>query len=157
MPETPEQLWERTRAVGLVALAVLVTVGLTACGGSGTRSVRPLSARDTPAAFSDLTHPHVYTPKAVEAAFAKQGIRLREMRTHYGAHVVVLFDPRWHAPTDFQLDGGAPPRPTYIWVYVHDDGASGYVQDGNVYVANGPGEEQSVNAAFDTLDLTYKH
>lgn len=80
------------------------------------------------------------------------------MRTRYGAHVVVLFDPRWPAPTDFQLDGGPPPPPTYIWVFVHaNESASTVVQDGNVYVSNGQGEGRSVNAALDALDRSYKH
>lgn len=146
----------KARAVGLVAFGVLVTVALTACGGSGP--IRPLSPRNAPAPFSDLFHPHrFFAPKEVKAAFAKHGIRLRRMRSQYAAHVVVLFDPRWHAPTDFQLDGGAPLH-TYIWVFVQDTGlASGAVQDGNVFVTNGQVEERSVNAALDTLDRSYKH
>jgi hypothetical protein len=89
--------------MGFVASAVLVPAALTACGGSGP--VRPVGLGKTPAAFHDLFHPHRFAPKEVKAAFAKQGIRLREMRTRYGPHVVVLFDPRWHTPTDFQVDG----------------------------------------------------
>jgi hypothetical protein len=71
--------------------------------------------------------------------------------------LVVLSDPRWHAPTGFHLDGG-PPSHTYIWVFVHASvGASEVVQDGNVYVANGSGEGRTVNAALNALDRSYKH
>jgi hypothetical protein len=144
------------RVVGRVAFGLLATVGLTACGGTSVR-VGPVSPSNAPAPFSDLTHPHRYEAKEVKAAFARQGIGLREMRTPYGAHVVVLFDPRWPAPTDFRLDGGSPSPPTYIWVFVHaNDSAPTFVQDGNVYVANGPGEGRSVNAALHTLDLSFK-
>jgi hypothetical protein len=146
----------KARAMGFVASAVLVPAALTACGGSGP--VRPVGLGKTPAAFHDLFHPHRFAPKEVKAAFAKQGIRLREMRTRYGPHVVVLFDPRWHAPTDFQVDGGPAGPPTYIWVYIHaDDSASSFDQVGNVYVAYGPGEGQSEDAALHTLERSFKH
>lgn len=113
--------------------------------------------RNAPPAFSDLTHPHIFPASEVKAAFSERGLRLREMPTHYGPHVIVLFDPRWHAPTDFSVMGGRQPPPTYIFVFVHaNDSASSFVQDGNVYVANSAGEERSVNAAFDALDR-FKH
>lgn len=145
---------KKARAAGLVAFAA-ATVGLTACGG--THQIRPLSSKNAPPVFSDLTHPHIFTPSEVKAAFAKGGLRLRVMPTHYGPHIIVLFDPRWHAPTDFYVDGGRQPPPTYIYVFVHaNDSTSSFVQDGNVYVANSAGEERTVNAAFSALDR-YKH
>jgi hypothetical protein len=141
----------KARTVALLASAFLVTVGLTACGG--THQIRPLSLKNAPPAFKDLTHPRIFTPSEVKAAFAKHGIRLREMRTRYGPHVVVLFDPRWHAPTDFGMMGGPPGPPTYIWVFIRaNDNASSFDQVGNVYAAYGPGEEQSENAALNTLN-----
>ena len=144
----------KARAVGLVALAVLVAVGLTACARSGP--VKPESLRNAPPVFSDLIHPHRFTTTEVKAAFAKQGISLREVRSAYGVHVVVLFDPRWHAPGPFQLEGGAPAR-TYFWVFVHayDNGDGSQV--GNVYVTNSPDEERSVDAALHTLYVSEKH
>ena len=119
-------------AAGLLAFVVLVTIGLPVA----------LSRNNPPPwpALKDLTHLHIFTPSEVKAAFAKQGIRLREMRTRYGPHVMVLFDPRWHAPTDFRVKGGPPGPPTHIWVYIHaNDSASSFDQVGNVY-AYGPGE-----------------
>ena len=146
------------RPVVLAAFALVVTGGLTACGSSeklGTGVAG--TGQPTSALKSELLHPHRYALKQVKGAFSTQGIRLRRMRTRYDTRVVVLFDPRWHAPTGFHLDGGPPAR-TYYWVFVHAKArASVYVQDGNVYVANGQGEGRSVDAALHKLDLSYKH
>jgi hypothetical protein len=140
--------------VALAACAVLVMAGLTACGGS---RVQVIPARHPPKAFQTLFHPHRFALNQVKAAFATQGIRLRTMPNPYGSHVVVLFDPRWHAPTGFHFDGGGYAH-TYFWVFVHASaGFSSAAQDGNVYVANGQGEGRSVSAALHKLDLTYKH
>jgi hypothetical protein len=55
------------------------------------------------------------------------------------------------------MKGGPPGPPTYIWVFIHaNENASSIDQVGNVYAAYGPGEEQSENAALDTLD-SLKH
>ena len=147
----------KARSAVLAAFAVFATAGLSACGGSSEKRVTPVPFDSAPKAFQMLQHPHRYALNQVEAAFASQGITLRKMHTPYGAHVVVLFDPTWHAPTGFHLDGG-PPSDTYISVFVHASaGASVVVQDGNVYVANGPGEGRRVNAALNNLDRSRKH
>ena len=144
--------------VGFVTLAVVAGAGLTACGGSV--AIKPLSPRDAPPVLQGLFHhPHRFVIAEVKAAFASQGMRLRAVRDPYDAHAVVLFDSRWRAPTDSQLEGGVFGH-TYIWVFVHAtdaDIASGGASLGNVFVVNGPDEEQSVNAAFDTLYRSYTH
>jgi hypothetical protein len=145
--------------VVFAAVAVLVAAGLTACGGSGEKSGTGVTTSgDQLKAFqSELTHPHRYTLQQVKGAFATQGIRLRRMRSPSGGRVVVLFDPRWHAPIGFHLVGG-PPSHTYFWVFVHAKaGTNSWAQDGNVYVANGQGQGPSVDAALHRLDLSSKH
>ena len=144
----------KARAAGLLAFALLAAVGLTAC--SRSHAIKPLSLKNAPRAFRDLNHPHKYTPAEVKAAFANQGITLREMRNPYGAHGIVLWDSKWPAPTRSQLEGGT----SYIWVFVHAsdaDIASGGAGVGNVYVMNGSDEESRVNAAFDTLYRSSHH
>ncbi len=104
-----------SNSVGLVALACWATVSLTACGSS--HAIKPLSPRNAPGGLRDVFHPHRFAAKEVKAAFAKQGIRLREVRAQ-PSHVVVLFDPRRQAPTKAQLRTEAPAQP-YIWVFLH--------------------------------------
>jgi hypothetical protein len=149
----------KARSVVLAAFAVLVALGLEACGGSG-KTFGPgvsTSGRQLKALQSELLHPHRYTLKQVKAAFATQGIRLRRMRSPRGAPVVVLFDQRWHAPTGYHWLGQQPSH-TYFSVFVHANGAAkSWVQDGNVFVANGQGEGRSVDAALHKLDLSSKH
>jgi hypothetical protein len=141
--------------VGVATLTVLAAVGLAGCGGS--HAIKPLRLRDAPPVFKDLLHPHKFAIAEVKAAFAGQGIRLRTLRDPYDARAVVLFDSRWRAPVVSQLEGLGH---AYIWVLVHAsaaDIASGGSSLGNVFVVNGPDEEESVNAVFDTLYRSYKH
>jgi hypothetical protein len=149
----------KARSVVLAVFVVLVAVGLAACGASGEKFGTGVSTSggQLKAFQSELLHPHRYTLKQVKAAFATQGIRLRTMRSRRGGRVVVLFDPRWHAPIGFHLVGG-PPSHTYFWVFVHAKaGTNSWVQDGNVYVANGKGQGPGVEAALHKLDLSSKH
>jgi hypothetical protein len=109
-----------------------------------------------PRAFSGLlrAHPYAYSLKAVKASFAKHRLPLRELRTPYGPHVVVLFDPRWHAPT-FHLAGRAPTS-TRIWVLVHAKARGpGDVRWANVSIASRGRVWANVSAALDTLKRHY--
>jgi hypothetical protein len=146
----------KARAVVLATFAVLATAGLTACAASGEKSGVRTSGSQLKALQSQLLHPHRYTLKQVKAAFATQGIRLRRMRGQRG-HVVVLFDPRWSAPSGYRYPGKQPSA-TYFMVFVHAKSLpSGFVSDGNVWVANGQGEGRSVDAALHKLDQSSKH
>jgi hypothetical protein len=143
----------------LAAFAVLVAAGSTACGGSSGKSGLGLRTSGTQlkALQSQLLHPHRYTLKQVKAAFATQGISLRKMRSPRGGHVVVLFDPRWHAPSGYHYAGKQPSH-SFFAVFVHANGrARAWVSDGNLWVANGQGEGRSVDAALHKLEQSSKH
>ncbi len=85
----------RASPVAWAVVAVLLTAGLTACGGSSEESAAGVrtSGRQLKAFESELLHPHRFTLKQVKAAFLTRGITLRKMRNPGGGRVVVLFDP----------------------------------------------------------------
>ena len=98
----------KARPVVLAAFAVFLAAGLTACVGSSKKSRTGVT---TPGGLAQLYSGifgtgHRYTLNQVKAAFATQGIKLRTMRRLRGGRVIVLFDPRWHAPVGLPL----PPR-----------------------------------------------
>lgn len=106
---------------------------------------------------SQLLHPHTYTLKQVEAAFATQGISLRKMRSPHGGQVIVLFDPRDHPPSGYHFVGKQPSYSFFVVFVRANSQARAWVSDGNVWVANGQGEGRSVDAALHKLDQSSKH
>ena len=137
----------------LAAFAILVAAGLTACGSSSKSGAGVITSGSRLKNFqSELLHPHEYTLEQVKAAFATQGITLRRMRSPHAGRVVVLFDRRWNAPSAYHYVGKQPSQTKFV-VFVHAKaGASNWLSDGNVWVANGRREGPHVDAALHKLD-----
>jgi len=149
----------KARTVVLAAFALFFAAGLTACGGSSEKS--GLGSATTPGGGltgfeSELLHPHRYTLKQVRAAFATQGIALRRLRSSHG-RVIVLFDPRWHAPSAYHYVGKQPSATEFV-IAVHSGPTPKVTEsDGNVWLAYGHGEGPSVQAALHKLDQSSMH
>jgi hypothetical protein len=149
------------RPAVVVAFTVLLAAGLTACGGSSKKSRTGVT---TPSGLAQLYSGlfgtgHRYTLNQVKAAFATQGIELRTMRSLRGGRVIVLFDPRWHAPWGYHYHHvGKQPSATQFLVFVHANAGSGgyWLEDGNLWVDNGQGLGPSVDAALHKLDQISK-
>jgi hypothetical protein len=151
----------KARAVVLAAFAVCLAAGLAACGGSaktpgnGVRTSGPGVAALKSALFG---RGHRFTLSQVKAAFATQGIKLRTMRRLRGGRVIVLFDPRWHAPWGYHYIGKQPSA-TQFRVFVHANAGSGgyWLEDGNLWVDNGQGLGPTVDTALHKLDQSSEH
>lgn len=147
--------------VVLAAFAVSLAAGLAACGGSGKTSENAVltSGPGVAAIESALFgRGHRYTLGQVKAAFATQGIKLRTMRRLRGGRVIVLFDPRWHAPWGYHYVGKQPSA-TQLRVFVHANAGSGgyWLEDGNLWVDNGQGLGPTVDAALHKLHQSSRH
>ena len=152
----------KAQPVVLAACAAFLTAGLTACGGSSEKSGTGATTRGGLAQLHSglFGTGHRYTLSQVKSAFATQGMKLRTMRRLRGGRVIILFDPRWHAPWGYHYHHrGKQLSATQFLMFVHANaGSRGYwLHYGNLWVDNGQGLGASVDAAIRKLNHSSKH
>src|SRR5437868_3723305 len=117
----------KARTVVLAVFAVSLAAGLAACGGGGKTSGNAvLTSGPGAAALKSALFGggHRYTLPQIKAAFATQGMKLRTMSRLRDGRVIVLFDPRWHAPWGYHYVGKQPSA-TQFRIFIHANAGSG--------------------------------